>query len=98
VPAGDDRVRADGRKELVAVADGFRESSESWVGLHLDGVSSPVPSTTQMSSVRKPARSRPGRTWRCRRPPPTPAGSGSPRRGGVCRDVDGHLERADGGR
>jgi transposase-like protein len=26
-------VRADGRKELVALADGFRESTESWAGL-----------------------------------------------------------------
>ena len=26
-------VRADGRKELVALADGFRESSESWADL-----------------------------------------------------------------
>ncbi|WP_459958450.1 transposase, partial [Mycobacterium avium] len=26
-------VRADGRKELVALADGYRESSESWADL-----------------------------------------------------------------
>lgn len=26
-------VRADGRKELVALADGFRETSQSWVDL-----------------------------------------------------------------
>src|SRR5258707_78896 len=26
-------VRADGTKELVALADGFRESTESWAGL-----------------------------------------------------------------
>ena len=26
-------VRADGRKELVALADGFRESSQSWADL-----------------------------------------------------------------
>src|SRR3954454_17739491 len=30
-------VRADGRKELVALADGFRESSESWADLLRDG-------------------------------------------------------------
>jgi putative transposase len=29
-------VRADGRKELVALADGFRESSESWADLPRD--------------------------------------------------------------
>jgi transposase-like protein len=29
-------VRADGRKELVALADGFRESSESWADLVRD--------------------------------------------------------------
>ena len=33
VPVGDDRVRADGTKELVALADGFRESSQSWADL-----------------------------------------------------------------
>ncbi len=33
VPAGDDRVRADGTKGLIAVADGFRESYESWADL-----------------------------------------------------------------
>jgi len=26
-------VRSDGRKELVALADGFRESTESWADL-----------------------------------------------------------------
>ena len=26
-------VRADGRKELVALADGYRESTESWADL-----------------------------------------------------------------
>lgn len=26
-------VRADGTKELIAMADGYRESSESWAGL-----------------------------------------------------------------
>lgn len=31
--AGDDRVRADGRKELVALTDGYRESIESWADL-----------------------------------------------------------------
>ena len=29
-------VRADGRKELVALADGFRESAESWADLLRD--------------------------------------------------------------
>ena len=37
VPAGDDRRRADGRKELVALADGYRESVESWADLLRDG-------------------------------------------------------------
>ena len=39
-------VRADGRKELVALADGFRESSESWADLLRDakrrGMQTPV--------------------------------------------------------
>ena len=39
-------VRADGRKELVALADGFRESSESWTDLLRDcrrrGMAAPV--------------------------------------------------------
>jgi len=39
-------VRADGRKELVALADGFRESSESWADLLRDckrrGMQAPV--------------------------------------------------------
>jgi putative transposase len=30
-------VRADGKKELIALADGFRESSESWADLLRDG-------------------------------------------------------------
>ena len=44
--AGDDRVRADGRKELVALTDGFRESTESWTDLLRDcrrrGMRAPV--------------------------------------------------------
>ena len=39
-------VRADGRKELVALTDGYRESSESWADLLRDcarrGMSAPV--------------------------------------------------------
>jgi transposase-like protein len=39
-------VRADGRKELVALADGFRESAESWADLLRDckrcGMRAPV--------------------------------------------------------
>src|SRR4051812_49687554 len=39
-------VRADGRKELVALADGYRESTESWADLLRDaarrGMSAPV--------------------------------------------------------
>jgi transposase-like protein len=39
-------VRADGRKELIALADGFRESSESWADLLRDckrrGMAAPV--------------------------------------------------------
>jgi transposase-like protein len=46
VPASDDRVCADGRKELVALADGLRESSESWADLLRDckrrGMRAPV--------------------------------------------------------
>ena len=46
VPAGDDRGRADGRKELVALADGYRESAESWADLLRDcarrGMRAPV--------------------------------------------------------
>jgi transposase-like protein len=36
VPAGADRVRADGRKELIALADGYRESTASWADLLRD--------------------------------------------------------------
>jgi transposase-like protein len=39
-------VRADGRKELVALADGYRESTESWADLLRDcarrGMTAPV--------------------------------------------------------
>jgi putative transposase len=39
-------VRADGRKELVALTDGYRESTESWVDLLRDcrrrGMTAPV--------------------------------------------------------
>ena len=39
-------VRADGTKELVALSDGFRESSESWADLLRDckrrGMTAPV--------------------------------------------------------
>ena len=39
-------VRADGRKELVALTDGFRESTESWADLLRDcrrrGTTAPV--------------------------------------------------------
>ena len=39
-------VRADGRKELVALADGYRESAESWADLRRDakrrGMRAPV--------------------------------------------------------
>jgi putative transposase len=39
-------VRADGRKELVALADGYRESTESWADLlrdcHRRGMTAPV--------------------------------------------------------
>jgi hypothetical protein len=28
-------VRADGTKELIALADGYRESAEAWAGLGL---------------------------------------------------------------
>jgi transposase-like protein len=33
VPAGDDRVRADGTRELIALDDGHGESTESWLDL-----------------------------------------------------------------
>ena len=33
MPAGDDRGRADGTKELIALDDGHRESTESWADL-----------------------------------------------------------------
>ena len=40
-------VRADGRKELIALADGYRESAESWADLLRDcarrGMRAPVP-------------------------------------------------------
>ena len=36
MPAGDVGVRVDGSKELVALSDGFRESSESWADLLRD--------------------------------------------------------------
>jgi putative transposase len=34
--AGDDRVGTDGSKELVAITDGYRESTESWADLLRD--------------------------------------------------------------
>ena len=44
--AGDHGVRADGKKELVALTDGHRESTESWAGLLRDakrrGMRAPV--------------------------------------------------------
>ena len=42
-------VRADGRKELIALADGYRESAESWAD-------SRYPSARAMSSLRPSAR------------------------------------------
>ena len=46
MPAGDDRVRSDGRKELVALTDGYRESTESWAdllrGCRRRGMAAPV--------------------------------------------------------
>ena len=46
MPAGPDRVRADGRKELVALCDGYRESAGSWADLLRDcarrGMRAPV--------------------------------------------------------
>ncbi|GAA3133688.1 hypothetical protein GCM10020255_008170 [Rhodococcus baikonurensis] len=40
------RVRADGRKELVALTDGYRESAESWAdllrGCRRRGMTAPV--------------------------------------------------------
>ena len=46
MPAGADRVRADGRKELIALADGYRESAESSADLLRDaarrGMRAPV--------------------------------------------------------
>src|SRR5664280_2097689 len=45
-PGGIHGVRADGRKELVALTDGYRESTESWAGLLRDakrrGMRAPV--------------------------------------------------------
>ena len=37
MPADADRGRADGRKELIALTDGYRESVESWADLLRDG-------------------------------------------------------------
>ena len=46
MPAGDDRHHADGRKELVALTDGYRESTESWAdllrGCRRRGMTAPV--------------------------------------------------------
>jgi putative transposase len=46
VHPGSGRVRADGKKELVALADGHRESAESWASLLRDarrrGMRAPV--------------------------------------------------------
>jgi transposase-like protein len=46
VPAGDDRRPPDGRKELIALADGYRESAGSWADLLRDcarrGMRAPV--------------------------------------------------------
>lgn len=66
-------VRADGRKELIALADGYRESAESWADLLRDckrrGMRAP-PSRSGMARSASGARSR-----RCfRRPKPNDAG------------------------
>ncbi len=48
-------VRADGREELVALADGYRESAESWADLLRDcrrrGMRVPVPAVGDGRSV-----------------------------------------------
>ena len=36
MPAGADRGRADGRKQLIALADRYREPDESWADLLRD--------------------------------------------------------------
>ena len=54
-------VRSDGRKELIALADGFRESSESWADLLRDckrrGMTAPTPwpSVTGRSGSGRPS-------------------------------------------
>jgi putative transposase len=52
-------VRADGRKELVALADGFRESAESWADLLRDakrrGMTAPVLAVQDRQRLGRPA-------------------------------------------
>jgi hypothetical protein len=44
-------VRTDGTKELVAVCDGERESTDSWAELYLDGRPTPHPFLRTSSSL-----------------------------------------------
>src|SRR5690606_3516364 len=65
-------VRADGRKELVAISDGYRESTESWADLLRDckrrGMTLPESTPTQFSCCGVPSacgdgRGRVGGAW-----------------------------------
>jgi hypothetical protein len=82
-------VRADGRKELIALADGFRESNESWADLLRDckrrGMAAPMlavrdvcPETAEQRVLVAQVRQRPGRA----------AELGTARgQAGACRDL-----------
>jgi putative transposase len=70
-------VRADGRKELVALADGFRESSESWADLLRDCSAAEWPLRCSPSVMGRSASGRPSAT--CFPPPRGSAVGGTSR-------------------
>jgi hypothetical protein len=63
-------VRADGRKELIALADGYRESTESWADLLRDAARRGM-----RARCSPPATGRWGSGARCARSSPEPASS-----------------------
>ena len=86
-------VRADGRKELVALADGFRESSESWADLlrsaRRRGMAAPVLAVGDGGARGDPRHPRatllvPPNRERAQRPAPLRAPGGE---GGAGRDL-----------
>ena len=76
-------VRADGRKDLVALADGYRESTESWADLLRDARGA---ACTHRSSPSVTVRSGSGvRCARCSRPRGNSAAGSIMPTSGLCR-------------